>query len=399
MEQSIYRICLDIQSGSVPVALDMKRGDTARRIFITLTDGGKPYPIGEDCKAVFTAKKADENPIYNPCQVVGDTIIYDVTPQTTAAPGKLNCEIKLYAPEDRLVTSAAFTVTVHDAVFNAGDHPASQAEVEALTRLVCMTEDLVEEVQQKLDSGAFKGEPGEVNIDDGVIGDAAWSGKNIMDRLCPGFSVSGEVVTCEPVEGYPMTVATDPDATRITRCGKNLFDTKGEVKEVWYKNSDGAIVFKNGFEICLPPGTYTVHAEKATTSTADRWIYGVVTDTKYNAFANCNIVIGQNRYNRTITMGDGDRLLLYNGTTGGTLESAQNLLTKYFDIQVEQGSVATAYESYAGGSFAVGEAIPALPGINYLYADAGSITVSGRVDPVTVIEKLTNAIIALGGNI
>ena len=43
--------------------------------------------------------------------------------------------------------------------------------------------------------------------------------------------------------------------------------------------------------------------------------------------------------------------------------------------------------------------IPALPGTNYIYSDCGDTKVSGKADPVKIIEKLTNAILALGGTV
>ena len=57
------------------------------------------------------------------------------------------------------------------------------------------------------------------------------------------------------------------------------------------------------------------------------------------------------------------------------------------------------FEAYNGGTFAPGEPITALDGVNTLYADAGLVTVTGKANPSTIIEKLTNAIIALGGNV
>lgn len=43
--------------------------------------------------------------------------------------------------------------------------------------------------------------------------------------------------------------------------------------------------------------------------------------------------------------------------------------------------------------------IPALGGVNTLYAEAGDVTVSGRISPVWMNEQLKSAIIALGGNV
>lgn len=46
------------------------------------------------------------------------------------------------------------------------------------------------------------------HIDDTKAGADAWSSKNTVDRLCPAFSESGSAVTCEPVEGYPLSVVS-----------------------------------------------------------------------------------------------------------------------------------------------------------------------------------------------
>lgn len=50
-------------------------------------------------------------------------------------------------------------------------------------------------------------------------------------------------------------------------------------------------------------------------------------------------------------------------------------------------------------STAVVRNIHAFPGVNALISDCGDTAVSGRADPVAIIDKLTNAIIALGGNV
>lgn len=43
--------------------------------------------------------------------------------------------------------------------------------------------------------------------------------------------------------------------------------------------------------------------------------------------------------------------------------------------------------------------IHALSGENILYSDTGDTTVTGKADPSAIIEKLTNAILSLGGNV
>ena len=85
-----------------------------------------------------------------------------------------------------------------------------------------------------------------VQLNDNAINTTeAWSSKKIVDTLCPPFSLSGNPVTCHPVEGYPLSAVVtlkpkqagsgDPspdnvrpitgwDSVQVTRCGKNLLD-------------------------------------------------------------------------------------------------------------------------------------------------------------------------------
>ena len=98
-----------------------------------------------------------------------------------------------------------------------------------------------------------QGQPGQDGVqlnDDAVNTTEAWSSKKIVDTLCPSFSVSGNPVTCHPVEGYPLSAVVtlepkqagsgDPspenvraisgwDEVTVTQHGKNLFKTKQDV--------------------------------------------------------------------------------------------------------------------------------------------------------------------------
>lgn len=81
-------------------------------------------------------------------------------------------------------------------------------------------------------------------IDDGIASEKmTWSSEKILDTLCPPFTETGNPVTCNPVEGYPLSAVVtlkpkqagsdDPspenvraitgyDSAQVTRCGKNL---------------------------------------------------------------------------------------------------------------------------------------------------------------------------------
>ena len=164
MTNSYYKISLDIHDHGSHVSLKAKRGDTGRLLYITLMDGRNPYVMTSECYAVFTAKKADGNILYNKCSIIGNTISYEFTPQTTAAVGKAECEIKLYGAENKLLTSARFNLIVEDTVYNEEDEVESEKEVSALTALVSEANTLIHDIERKLANGEFNGPPGNNGI-------------------------------------------------------------------------------------------------------------------------------------------------------------------------------------------------------------------------------------------
>ena len=160
MTNSYYKISLDIHDHGSHVSLKAKRGDTGRILYITLMDGRNPYTITNDCYAVFTAKKADGNILYNECSIIGNVINYAFTPQTTSAVGQADCEIKLYGADNKLLTSARFALIVEDTVYNEGDEIEPMSEVTALTALISEATTLISDVKDKLNNGAFIGPQG-----------------------------------------------------------------------------------------------------------------------------------------------------------------------------------------------------------------------------------------------
>ena len=160
MNYAEHHITLDINSTASNVSVSAKKGDTARRLRIHLAVDGYPYRISEDCYAVFTAQKPDGNVVYNNCTIEDNTIIYDLTEQTVAAEGVVECEIKLYGGHGKLITSARFSLAVNDTVYNEGDEVESTDEFNALAVLITETKTLVDDVEEKLANGEFVGEQG-----------------------------------------------------------------------------------------------------------------------------------------------------------------------------------------------------------------------------------------------
>lgn len=163
MVEACSRVILDVQDINSAVTVYAKRGDTGRKIIISLSNGGFPYNIADDCYAVMTAKKPDGNILYNHCHINGDTIEYEITEQTTAAVGTLLCELKLYGSNDSLITSAKFRIVVDGTIYSDG-RVESESEFSSLTHLVSQANttiseasDLVDDIQKRLDNGEFNG--------------------------------------------------------------------------------------------------------------------------------------------------------------------------------------------------------------------------------------------------
>ena len=120
MEYTEHKLTLDVHKTVSNASVALKKGDTAHRLLITISEGGYPYHISEDCTVAFSALKPDGTAIFNDCRIEGDTVIYDMTEQTTAEEGMVSCEIQIYGAKGDLLTSASFLLFVEEGVNNRG---------------------------------------------------------------------------------------------------------------------------------------------------------------------------------------------------------------------------------------------------------------------------------------
>ena len=292
--------------------------------------------------------------------------------------------------------------------------------------LLAKNNEIAADLEEKRDSGYFNGEkgekgdkgdkgdqgdpgtPGSALIDDSVAStENAWSSKNTVDKLCPTFTESGSVVTCEPVEGYPLEVIAEEGAT-ITHCGKNMHpayyraETTNGIEFTMDNNvltlngtpnSGNALYRSNANELMsLEAGTYMF----SLTPIGGAMLSG---NSTFGLQDNGNWVVSYSPSNsfggtaKTFTLTKPANLQLV-VMAGGTFNNLQ------MQIQVEPGTVKTAWEQYhEPTTHSVGEPITAFDGTNVIYPDVGIVTVTGKANPSAIIEKLTNAIISLGGNV
>ena len=160
MNYANYRITLEVQETGSNLILRMKKGDTGRKLYITLTDGGLPYRITPDCFAVFTAVKPDGHIVFNECDLEGNTIVYPVKAQTVACCGTVRSEIRVYGADGMLLTSACFTLMVDDTVYTEGDDIESSDDFSALSKLLTELQDLKKELEDLIASGGGGGGSG-----------------------------------------------------------------------------------------------------------------------------------------------------------------------------------------------------------------------------------------------
>lgn len=144
MVDSNYRIILDVQDMSASIIVAAKKGETGRKIYISLLDGGLPYEISPDCYAVLTGQKPDGNVLYNHCDIDGNGIIYTFTEQTTAFVGMILCSLNLYGADDKLLISPKFRIIIDGTIYE-DDVVESQPEFSALTQLISDATTVIEQ--------------------------------------------------------------------------------------------------------------------------------------------------------------------------------------------------------------------------------------------------------------
>ncbi len=118
MHYSEYRFTLDLQKHQSQQSIDVFKGDTAVRLRISLTDGGKPYKIGQGSYAVFFGKRADNVPLLHSCTFDENRteIIYEFEGSTSFVSGVVDCQCRLYGADQKLITAPRFSIVVAEPI-------------------------------------------------------------------------------------------------------------------------------------------------------------------------------------------------------------------------------------------------------------------------------------------
>lgn len=155
-----HKFTLEMTTLNSQATVHIKKTDTKNRLVISLSENGKPYKITENVHAVFVGKKPDGKIVFNDCVVVGNTIEYMITAQTSVAVGVVDCELRLYDANTNLLTSPNFTIVVDEIIYNPDEiQIESENEINALDSLISEATALIADFEERLENGEFKGDP------------------------------------------------------------------------------------------------------------------------------------------------------------------------------------------------------------------------------------------------
>jgi hypothetical protein len=137
MNSSFYRFILDVQTEQSQTSIPVALYDTAVTLYMTLTDGGKPYVIDRGCLAKLVIARPDGTKSDKYCRIEGEhTVVYDFTETTAIISGIHECELTIYGVGGEQITSPRFMMVVNERVANKDAHTGvNQDDLDTLDQI------------------------------------------------------------------------------------------------------------------------------------------------------------------------------------------------------------------------------------------------------------------------
>lgn len=306
----------------------------------------------------------------------------------------------------------------------AGEQAASQWQ-----SILSTAESLNAEFESRMNSGEFKGEKGErgeqgergiqgergekgeqgIQGERGEKGEKGDTGEVSLAYADQHFAKvlighpRGTAVRIEDAqEDQTVTVTAEgavPTLSSVVRLGKNLFNFKqGATRQAYTGKNGNAITTYYGYAVSLPPGVYTFHAEQLIKE--EQYLYGAVNAADGAYVSSVNLVVGMSTPPVTVTLREGEVVYLVDMSLDN--QNPETVNTRFQDawnVQVEVGSVATAYEPYCDERpFEIQEDgtadVPLLYPVTTLYhtPEGVPLSLTYRRDLGKVIARLENAV-------
>lgn len=125
MNSSFYRFILDVQSAQSQTSIPVSLNDTAITLYISLTDGGKPYIIETGCLAKLSITRPSGSKLHEFCRIEGNSSVvypFSQNENTAAEQGIHECEVTVYGRDGTQLTSSRFSIIVNERVVNMDDN-------------------------------------------------------------------------------------------------------------------------------------------------------------------------------------------------------------------------------------------------------------------------------------
>lgn len=426
-------------------------------------------------------RPGDETPYTLPLEANGNKRTIMLTDTDLERRGTIRLELRA-VEGGAVLKSAILRGTVADSIRGEGDAPGQPVRdvldrvddtLKAAEATRKELETALNDIQNKLESGAFNGKDGKdaPQIDDTTVSDAApWSSQHIVDMLCPPMTESGNPVTCYPVAGStlgikaswePMQEGTGTPSqdnirpihgrtqVKVERYGKNLLDIS-QCTPAPPGSAYGLTVTVDDTGIIKLSGVPKIKNEMAVASYRALFTNQVISIENYKtkAFVTKGTVmeirtIARDKSIIIVTPLAPDtpvdiqfRIMYYVGDVPATYTpytcSTTSLTLPLTIYGGEVGADGTGQETWGYIESYAGEAVPAewicdravyaegatpptgaqvayklatpipfsatgsgaikaLPGVNTILTDADTLTVTGRADPIHIIQQLQAA--------
>jgi hypothetical protein len=280
MNYSIYRFSLDIRSTQAQISLPITLGDTARRLYITFTDGGKPVYFADGCSASLVGVKADGKHILHDCVIEDNTTIrYDFRDSTATALGELQCQILFSNASGRVLGSPRFSLIVFKDLLDSDD-VVSEDDVETLGRIVGAETARVNAEKARVaaegaraDAEADRMEAEQARSQSEVVRANAEAGrrvaeaereKDIQNAISDIVSVKTSIEEMRDRGDFNGKDGAEDKLLVVTVEGDTASHTAAEIDE-WANNGGMVVLDKGGF-------TYTLYAHTPTFARFRGWL-------------------------------------------------------------------------------------------------------------------------------
>lgn len=343
-----------------------------------------------------------------------------------------------------LHTASVATMVVNPSGYVDGQtpEPPTPDVYQTLVQTANNAKNIAQSVRDDADAGLFDGRPGEPGpqgptgprgpqgargpagldapqIDDTKITTAnPWSSAKIVDTVCPPFEVSGPIVTCNPMAGTPLHVVSQIVPVQEgegDQSPDNVRPIKGWDKATLMHNdtpisfSFGQTVYGGMLDWTTGALTvYTAHLQLTSALAIQEYTF---LGTKGVAFSDLfNVALsrekGVSSHADIDTLGGSPSIY-----PGGYMWIGVNNIYLYWIGILDVLGIQTIedFKSWLDTQYVqvvytlpdpisiqlTPQEIQALSGVNTIYTDTGDTTVSGRADPIAVLQQLAERIDAM----